>query len=338
MQNELVKIMWVENDPEVIQTYPLEAEGFDLELVPFEYWDKAESVLKQDPDKWAAIILDAKCKLHEDSTDDAQTFLSNVTLSIQSICHGKRFIPWFVLSGQAEDDIKKIIPEVRKEWDGDWHKAYYDKNTDRELLFRRIRHMARRYMSASMKIRQMYKPVFDAIEKLQLHDDVDVYLTDLLSELHFPELDDKDYNDKLPKVRQIIEYIFRSMITHGMLPEQKRINLQWSNALLSGKECYDKNKEVVAKGDKILPTICADNLIHMIHTCGADVHSRNEKDENTKSTKEYMDMVGNSSNLLKSYALQLCDVILWYAHYSSLHDDEEINALKWEITKANNWK
>lgn len=286
MQNELVKIMWVENDPEVIQTYPLEAEGFDLELVPFEYWDKAESVLKQDPDKWAAIILDAKCKLHEDSTDDAQTFLSNVTLSIQSICHGKRFIPWFVLSGQAEDDIKKIISEVRKEWDGDWHKAYYDKNTDRELLFHRIRHMARRYMSASMKIRQMYKPVFDAIEKLQLHDDVDVYLTDLLSELHFPELDDKDYNDKLPKVRQIIEYIFRSMITHGMLPEQKRINLQWSNALLSGKECYDKNKEVVAKGDQILPTICADNLIHMIHTCGADVHSRNEKDENTKSTKE----------------------------------------------------
>lgn len=81
----------------------------------------------------------------------------------------------------------------------------------------------------------------------------------------------------------------------------------------------------------VFPKIIQDNMIHMIHTAGSDVHTSSADDEDTKHLQEYLKEVGNTSYLLKSYALQLCDVILWYKDYVKLHDDEEINALNWEV-------
>ena len=336
MQNlKYIQVLWVEDDPEVRETYPLEAEEYGIKLVPFDCWDDAEAELKRDYDRWTAIILDAKCKHHKDSVDNAPRFLINATNAITNICHGHRFIPWYILSGQAETDIKELIPETRQKWDGDWKKPFYDKNTDREILFHRIKNVARQSKSTSLKIHEVYKDVFTAIEELGIDADVDNYLTDLLSEIHVPELDDNDYNDKYKKVRQIIEFIFRSMIENGLLPRQKKINLKCSNLILSGMNVTwgkDTDKVTVVEVEKaVLPKIIQDNIIHMIHTAGSDVHTSSIDDDDTKHLQEYLKEVGNSSYLLKSYALQLCDIILWYKDYINRHDDEEINALNWDI-------
>lgn len=335
MDSKYIQVLWVEDDPEVRAVYPIEAAEYGLQLVAFDCWDDAEAALKRDYDRWSAIILDAKCKHHKDSVDNAPRFLINATNSITSICHGQRFIPWYVLSGQAETDIKELIPETRNSWDGDWNKPFYDKNTDRDLLFRRIKYTARLSRSADLKIHEMYKYVFDAIRVLGIDIDADIYLTDLLSELHFPELDDKDYNDKYKKVRQIVEYIFRSMIEKGLLPRQKKINLKCSNLILSGYPVTygrDENKTTVVEvNTTVFPKIIQDNMIHMIHTAGSDVHTSSTDDDDTKHLQEYLKNVGNTSYLLKSYALQLCDVILWYQDYITNHPDEEINALNWKV-------
>ena len=237
-----------------------------------------------------------------------------------------------MLSGQAEDNIKDLIPESRKSWDGDWKKPYYDKNTDRELLYHRIKNVARKFKSSCMKIHEMYKEVFNAIEHLRLHDDVDNYLTDLLVELHFSELDDKKLNENYEKVRKCIEYIFRKMIEKGMLPPQLKINLTWSNKILSGKSVYAKDGTEVARGIiAILPQILQDNVIHMIHTAGSALHTDDEQDTDTKHVKDYLSSVGNSSFLIKSYALQICDFILWLENYVEGHPDKETNSLNWAV-------
>lgn len=335
MNSEYIQVLWVEDDPEVRSVYPIEAAEYGLKLVAFDCWDDAEAALKLDYDRWSAIILDAKCKHHKDSVDNAPRFLINATNSITSICHGQRFIPWYVLSGQAETDIKELIPETRGSWDGDWKKPFYDKNTDRDLLFRRIKYTARKSRSADLKIHEMYKNVFEALRELNLDIDADIYLTDLLSEIHFSELDDKDYNDKYKKVRQIVEYIFRSMIEKGLLPRQKKINLKCSNLILSGYPVAygrDENKTTVVEvNTTVLPKIIQDNLIHMIHTAGSDVHTSSADDEDTKHLQEYLKNVGNTSYLLKSYALQLCDVILWYHEYINNHPNVSENVSNWEI-------
>lgn len=47
--------------------------------------------------------------------------------------------------------------------------------------------------------------------------------------------------------------------------------------------------------------------------------------------QSFLDSIGNPPYLLQSMALELCNIILWYANYLEEHDDEEINALNWEI-------
>lgn len=48
MEENLIKILWVENDPEVLEAYPGEAYEYGLHLVPFTNWDEAELALKED--------------------------------------------------------------------------------------------------------------------------------------------------------------------------------------------------------------------------------------------------------------------------------------------------
>lgn len=332
---DLTQVLWVEDDPVVIEQYPLKAENFDLQLVAYPCWDDAKAALENDFDRWSAIILDAKCKYHRDSEDNAVVFLREALKDIAIIC-GKRgrIIPWYILTGGDTTEVSDSINDERMKWDFDWNKKYYSKNTDNDMLYRRIRNHAR--ISPRLQIQQMYyKDVFDAIKELDLNDNVEFFLEDLLSEIHFPELDNKDYNDKYKKVRQIVEYIFRSMMQKGLLPPQCKINLTSSNRILSGQNIMEgkgSDAVVIVEVEKaVLPKIIQDNIIHMIHTAGSDVHSEEGADTNSKHIIEYLKDVGNTSYLLKSYALQLCDVILWYKNYIDKHNDEEINALNWTV-------
>lgn len=332
---DLTQVLWVEDDPVVIEQYPLKAENFDLQLVAYPCWDDAKAALENDFDRWSAIILDAKCKYHRDSEDNAVVFLREALKDIAIIC-GKRgrIIPWYILTGGDTTEVSDSINDERMKWDFDWNKKYYSKNTDNDMLYRRIRNHAR--ISPRLQIQQMYyKDVFDAIKELDLNDNVEFFLEDLLSEIHFPELDNKDYNDKYKKVRQIVEYIFRSMMQKGLLPPQCKINLTSSNRILSGQNIMEgkgSDAVVIVEVEKaVLPKIIQDNIIHMIHTAGSDVHSEEGADTSSKHIIEYLKDVGNTSYLLKSYALQLCDVILWYKNYIDKHNDEEINALNWTV-------
>ena len=72
---KLKQVLWVEDDPMVIEQYPLKAENFGLQLVAFPCWDEAKAALENDFDHWSAIILDAKCKYHRGSEDNAVVFL-----------------------------------------------------------------------------------------------------------------------------------------------------------------------------------------------------------------------------------------------------------------------
>ena len=56
---DLIQVLWVEDDPMVIENYPLKAENFGLQLVDFPCWDAAQAALENDFDRWSAIILDA---------------------------------------------------------------------------------------------------------------------------------------------------------------------------------------------------------------------------------------------------------------------------------------
>lgn len=132
---DLIQVLWVEDDPKVIQSYPIEAESKGLQLEQFSCWDDAKVALEDDYDRWSAIILDAKCKHHRDSADNAVKFLGAALKDIAVISKEKRrVIPWYVLTGGAESEVSDAIMEDREEWDSDWtvikNRNFYTKSED----------------------------------------------------------------------------------------------------------------------------------------------------------------------------------------------------------------
>lgn len=335
---DLIQVLWVEDDPEVTESFPVAAEREGIELVPFLCWDDALEALKKDYDRWSAIVLDAKCKQHRDSTDNAIRFLGEALKDISRLSEKKnRIIPWYILTGGDESFISDSINDDRDAWDSDWtessHKKYYSKNTDTDILYKRIRVTSRK--SNRLKVQELYKEVFRAMERCTISDDACNALEDLLIPIHFPNvIDEADYNDKFKKVRIILEYLFRSMTKHGLLPDfGPRCNLQWSSCLLGGKDACTKNGEIIVKcNSPVLPKLIAGIVKAMVNNVSSDVHSYESDDEiyYGENIPEFLKIV-KTSNILKSYALQLCDIMLWYDWYLSRHGDEEINALNWDV-------
>lgn len=353
MNKNLIQVLWVEDDPDNIQLYPMEAYRYGLELVPFCCWEEAERALVSDFNRWSAIILDAKCKYKKEDHDNAPRFLIHALTSISKICaERKRVIPWFVLSGGAEDEINDLISDSREEWDSDWKdKKFYSKSTDRDILFHRIPYKAR--ISPEMQIRLIYYPdVFNAIENCQLDAEVEIWMEELLLPIHTQSKSGKEYNDQMTKIRKCIEFIFQSMAKHGILPYEKQgneyklhhsltdrrgsMNLTWCSLILSGKDVVTKEGKVKFTSNNILPNVLKDSFQRLVEISASHEHASNkvateEQKANSRHTSEFLEYVGNAPYLLRGMAMELCDIILWYAHYLDEHDDEEINALEWNV-------
>lgn len=328
---DLVQVLWVEDDPKVINDYPLKADNFDLELVNYPCWDDAKKALEDEYDRWSAIILDAKCKYHRDSNDNAIEFLREALKDISVLKEKKgRLIPWYVLSGGDIESISDSICDDRLKWDADWkEKKFYSKNTDTEILFNRIKIHA--HKSPRIQIQEIYRNVFNAIEECGIDDEGYNALEDLLVPIHFPDIiESKDYNDKFEKAREVLEYVFRSMSTNGLLPDWgKKVNFAWSSCILSGLPATNQKGDVAYISNKrILPDAMAKTIKAIVNIVPPFCHSE-ETVQDGISRKEYMTSVGSSTFLLKSFALQMCDLILCYRNYLREHPDNELNALEW---------
>ena len=339
---ELIQVLWVEDDPVVTETFPLKAENFGLDLVSFPCWDDAKEALERDYSRWSAIILDAKCKHHKDSADSAVVFLREALKDISVLAEKKdRTIPWYVLTGGDTSEVSDSINDERDKWDKDWtdstKKKYYSKNTDTEMLYKRIQYHAQ--VSPRLQVQKMYRNVFEAIEKCKIDDDAHNALEDLLVPIHFTdEIDAKDYNDKFQKARDVLEYLFRSMSSNGILPnwgwedkKKSRLNFTASCFLLSGSTFNDKqrNEKYVIK-QRILPKEFVGIIKLMSNMIPPFCHSDDENG-NKYNKNEYLKHVDGSTFLLKSFSLQMCDLILWYRNYLREHGDKEVNAMNWEV-------
>ena len=337
---DLIQVLWVENDPKVTKAFPQKAADFDLELVSFPCWDDAMAALESDYDRWSAIILDAKCRHHRDSDDNAVVFLREALKDISVLSEKKgNIIPWYVLTGGDKSEVSDSINDERLKWDKDWtdstNKKYYSKNVDNEMLYRRIKYHA--FKSPRIQIQRMYRNVFDAIRECKIDDNGYNALEDLLVPIHFPkDIKDKDYNDKFEKARTVLEYIFRSMSLHGILPDWgKQVNLQWSSCLLSGMSAMrkdDKGNDIIIIECKkqILPAVLRETLRTMTRIIPAFCHSDNMEEKDVKK-EEYLSQVDDSTLLLKSFTFQICDFILWYRNYLKDNSDINLNANNWDV-------
>lgn len=353
MNEKLIQVLWVEDDPKVTSTYPLEAYQYGIQLVPFCCWEDAEKALETEFKRWSAIVLDAKCKYKRESHDNATQFLTQAIHAIDTICASRHHIlPWYVLSGGSEEELNDLIIDSREEWDGDWKgKKYYSKATDRDFLFRRILRHAQ--ISPEMQIRLIYYPdVFKAIRNSKLDASVEVYMEDLLLPIHLRKYTGEEYNNNMHKVRKCIELIFQSMAQHGILPNKKYgdksiihdilrskigngINITWCSLILSGKE-IKQGENVLVTSENILPNVLKDSFQRLIEITAAYVHANDKsvidkQRAKNRHTEEFLASIGNAPYLLCGMVMELCNIILWYDSYLKEHSDEKNNTLNWKV-------
>lgn len=337
---DLIQVLWVENDPTVVEAYPYEAEDYDLHLVPFLCFDDAYKALQDDYNRWDAIILDAKCKVKETDIDKAVPFLTQSISRIAELAKEyNKTINWYILSGQGEEHISDAIPDTRLAWDKDWtdstHKKFYSKETDRKMLFMRIR-AHYRYKAEFQIKNDLYKPVFTAIKDADLDVDVCNIMEDLLTPIHFNVIDTNYYNKMYADARRVIEWIFRSMIKNGILPPsilrrnkgKEQINLTWASKFLAGEPDPKSNLEIV-DCNVIFPKVVSEIVKNILYISGSKGHTTEISKEDDLNISEYLYFVGNTPYLLRAASFQLCDVIIWYAKYLKEHPDSTDNCKKW---------
>lgn len=344
MEEKMINVLWVDDDPTVRSQYPREAWDFGLHLHDYECWEDAERDLLEHFDDWDAIILDAKCKLNKTSDAKATKFLANVNTRLSSICsEKKRQIHWYVLSaGGAEvGDIVDLVPEDRKSWDSDWDeqkgRPYYLKTTEeREILYQRISQQLT--LSKRTQIKNVfYRDAFDALERCKIDRDASVLLEDLLLPIHFSKSDFRE-SHMAYALRKIVEYIFRALIEKwGILPEQlvsrnqkDEVNISWSSQLLADKSAGTSESPIPNYG-RVIDEISAGYIKNILFATSGYVHTwSEEKTIEAPNLLEHLGTVLNSPYIIRSYALQLCDFILHVDHYIADHQNIEENKEKWK--------
>ena len=363
-----IPVLWVENDPLVTKSLPGIADiKAGIYLHPVESWEEAEKELTKDYDRWQAVILDAKCKYKNTDADVASRFLVNAIDRLRELASTKGSKPWYVLSAQGEEEIRDLIPESRKEWDGSWdelvNRPFYSKITkinwggkeqyEYVVLFERIRAYVTHYSHELQLKNDLYPNVFSALDSIGLAPNVEGYLIDLLEPIHFKGTDSKDYNHRYIDLRKMLEHIFRHMVTMRILPDfivsnvssKDEVNLSWSSLFLGGdqpkmpEECKNKSEKkfwtrVVRDCEPLLPKQLADFIKTTVFQTGGAVHTSQSQAEISMSLDKYLPCVNMSGYMLNSLALAMCDFILWYNNYLCKHPDPEINALSWHLTNS----
>lgn len=332
---KLIQVLWVEDDQDAVERGQMDAYSFGLQLEAFPCWDDAKKVLDEEYDRWSAIILDAKCKYHADSSDNAVRFLGEALKDISILGEKKgRIIPWYVFTGGDEGEVSDSINDDRMKWDGDWteskKKKYYSKNTDDEDLYRRIRYHAQK--SPRLQTFEKYHDVINHL--ISLDNYAGVYILDILEAMHFPskhpEFKPILYYNPL---RQILEYLFRAANKYCIVPDEcfddkGDPNLSQCCHYLSGNDAtYARvrygSKE---KKDRVVP-LHIELMMRMILDVGnINSHSTKLSEIELKELEQYLNKnVFNSCYLIYSLALNVCEITLWLKNYIDSHQDIEKN-------------
>ena len=338
-----IEVLWVEDNKSLHEIYPLQAETYGIDMVPFDNWNDAYNALTSDYNRWDAIVLDAKCKVDRNSADNACKFLPTVFESIAELStKNKRLIPWYILSGGGAEvgPINDLIIDKRKKWDGDWPKSFYSKNTDFVALLYRIKETVEK-ADSNIIMSSLYPDVFQAIREIGLPKEANDYMMKLLKPIHFNVEDNEAYNSHYEYPRLILEYIYRSMVAHNLLPPEMinnrgkdSVNLSACSKLLGTGAISEKGFNVDYKF-KVFSTIIRNTVWNITTITGSYVHTTSEDsdDKETIDTKGHIESVGGSPYLLRKIAYELCDIILWYKDFLRKHPNKEENLKLWTKKK-----
>ena len=326
------EVLWIDdqiNDQdekvrEFMDGFRIRAHQHGINLTCFETWEEAKSEISKNYTRYDAIILDYFCKKSKEDKRADEYFIRDVLHELAIIT--RDLLPWYILSAGANDEFRKSIVQAvtaaREKWDKAWVKIYYGKTettdgvADVVHLFNNIKACAAN--RPRNIVQGLYRDVFDNIHKY-FNKEVKDRLLNVLVPLHFPE-ENPNFEPALyyNEIRKTIESIFRSCNKYGLVPDEcvpkGEVNLTDCCCYINGRTA--NHAGVRHKNGGVLPELLGDMLHKMLNVTNEGSHTSDKAElteEEIKSLDDYFNQIG-ARNLLFSFALQLCDIIVYLKH------------------------
>ena len=349
----LYKVLWVDDDPSIIEGFQIAAEKYDIELDVAYNWEMAEEKLRVNFNEYTAIILDANCKIKETDKVASHLFLGHASVRLSRIYGEKhKFIPWYVLSAGTMDKFDTVLELIntdeRKNFEADWGEMRYLKSGVDitgvryvDKLFTNIKKVAVDTSINTVLFR--HSDVFKYVgqDKAIGYVKARKYLLKMLSALYYPE-ENLNYEYEGNPLRKVLEYLFRSANKHGLLPDDLfdsigHITILDASRFMAGlntKERYGTDhKQAIrwgkageskdgAGGDCIFTAEIAMFVKNILNFSSSDSHTEEDEPYVIDETKK---------EIFFGYVLQLCHVIKWFGEYVKQNPNIEANKSKFNI-------
>lgn len=328
MANQILNILWIDDQHESLTGLHKTATDYDIKLVPFKSLNGGLAELEKNYPLYDGVLLDAK--FFEEEGDAPGTEDTYVSFRAKERIHQipKKF-EVFVLTGQAEafdsDMFKKAFTNVFRKG--------IDKDEDH--LFEELRRAA--LAQGDTQIKHEYRDVFDFLQKENFGLDAINTLLGILKSIKEGRRinDDQLYFTQL---RIILEQLFRKANEKGLLHDvclpKGKVNLTESSMFLSGKD----TKHLGVRCTKVhFPKIISNTVMSFLHITGAASHTTDVDVTKNIDVKHYRGIV-NTPYLLNSLTFQLMDVIVWFKEYTRLNPDTDTNKSYWESVREENYK
>lgn len=332
MEN-LIKVMWLEEDLFIIDKFKEKAKEYDLDLQVFYCWEDAFNALSSNIKGWSAIILNPKCKLGKGDRPKPQKFLPQVFCDITSICvKFDVMIPWYIFTNLNPSVFEDLVVKDRLKYDAEWERPFYSMDEDAEYLFNRVK-MQTTSIDRT-KIREgVHKSLFDKLSALTsfgfVREDVST-MEDILISLYEGK-ESKRCN--FVNLRKIIENLIKSMINFGLLPNEIKNTMGETNfvgcaRLLAGLECKSGSYNYLQQ-IPIISNVAGSNLLNILNICHGYAHTESTSQViNRKDTNQYLELA-QTNNLLYACTLMLADIIIMYYDYLLVNGKNTENLIFW---------
>lgn len=337
MEATIYKVLWVDDQAEIVDGYKFQAGLRNINLIHFSDWASAKATLNSEFDELTAIILDAHCKL--DSQSPAFEYFLGQAVSDLQVAFGKKqkLIPWYVLSNGTMNNFDSVIGMInssaRQQLEPEWGKVLYikdqiTKDKENNELFNNIRKVGdtREYNLILARHSDCFHYV--GTEKL-IGGDARKILLKALAAHYYPE-QNLGYEFAGNPLRKVVEYMFRGALSYGLITDKLlddgKIRIWDTMQYLCGMDTnvgirYGEkgtNKDY-SDYESVLPTSCYNLFKGLLNFVNVDSHTTDEDDENPFKIN------ADTQSLFFGYLFQLVYLITYFGKFIESHQDIEAN-------------
>ncbi len=345
MEDIIYKVLWIDDQPEIVKSYQYVAGLRNIQLIHFENWKDAQPTLEREFGELTAIILDANCKLDTTQQAPSERFLGNVLSSLMKMFGDRhREIPWYILSEGTMTNFDTvtnvIVSEDRYSHETDWGKTVNKKAIDLvtnsesvNVLFDNIIRAGKNQSNNIVLYRHHTAFEYMGHDTI-ISDDARKIMLKALSVLYYPE-ENFNYEFAGNPIRKVVEYVFKAayrfgLLTDAFLDDNGFVILWHSMEYLCGMESkkipyrFGKRgvKQDYSDNESVFPTTCYNTFKGLLNYVNVDSHTLGEEDDSPYRID------AESTDLFFAYVLFLCHIITCFGKYVEQHPNVEENKAK----------